>query len=74
VIRRQFDISEANFSPPRPSKSSSALAEQSTKNSNFPSFGLFGNGTSISGFIPTMISELAILNLALPLALAIIFV
>lgn len=64
----------ASSSPPLPSKSNNALAEQSTKNSILPSFGLFGNGVSISGLIPTIISELAIQNLEDPLALAMTFV
>lgn len=74
MIRRQFDISSASSSPPRPSKSSDAFAEQSTKNSILPSLGLFGSGVSISGLIPTMMSELARQKRDDPLALAMTFV
>lgn len=72
MIRRQFDISSASSSPPRPS--SIAFAEQSTKNSILPSSGLFGSGVSISGLIPTMMSDFARQKRDDPLALAMTFV
>ena len=44
-------ISAASSSPPRPSNSGVAFAEQSTKNSNRPSFGLSGKGVSSSAVL-----------------------
>lgn len=71
---RLFAISLAKSSPPRPSKSGVAFAEQSTKNSILPSFGLSDAGMSISSFTATNTSVLASLNLAEPKACDTIFV
>ena len=50
ALERVRLISVASSFPPRPSNSGVAFAEQSTKNSILPSFGLPGSGTSIGGF------------------------
>ena len=48
ALERVRLISVASSFPPRPSNSGVAFAEQSTKNSILPSFGLPGSGTSSS--------------------------